>query len=248
VATRKTGKDKNSRGSQAAVIFWLVFIIVIVSVFFMNKETIYNNIDLFKRRLSGEQIEQPPFIEDHQVINIEPEEQTVPVVIIPQDTPQVQDTPVQVPQSDPVQTQQPVVQTRSRNIFFTQIDRDGQILRSGVTRQIPLSDSPMTDVLNVMLAGPSLDEINRGIISLIPANTRLLSAIIRGTTAYLSFSDEFQFNTFGVEGYAAQLRQIIWTVTEFPTVNDVQILIEGRRVDYLGEGIYIGSPVDRQSF
>jgi spore germination protein GerM len=68
---------------------------------------------------------------------------------------------------------------------------------------------------------------------------------VRGSTAYISFSEEFQYNTFGVEGYAAQLRQIVWTVTEFTNVSDVQILIEGRRVDYLGEGIWIGSPLDR---
>jgi spore germination protein GerM len=106
----------------------------------------------------------------------------------------------------------------------------------------------MQDVLNVILAGPSADELNRGILNLIPQNTRLLSAAVRGNTAYISFSENFMFNTFGVEGYVAQLRQIVWTVTEFPNVNDVQILIDGRRLDYLGEGIWIGSPINRQSF
>jgi spore germination protein GerM len=71
---------------------------------------------------------------------------------------------------------------------------------------------------------------------------------VRGNTAYLSFSDDFMLNTFGVEGYVAQLRQIVWTVTEFQNVNDVQILIEGRRLDYLAEGIWIGSPISRSSF
>jgi spore germination protein GerM len=83
---------------------------------------------------------------------------------------------------------------------------------------------------------------------MIPHNTRILSATVRGSTAYISFSEDFMFNTFGVEGYVAQLRQIVWTVTEFPNVRDVQILIDGRRIDYLGEGIWIGSPISRQSF
>jgi spore germination protein GerM len=105
----------------------------------------------------------------------------------------------------------------------------------------------MLDVLRALLQGPSAEEQRRDLISLIPQGTRILSATVRGDTAYISFSEEFQFNTYGVEGYAAQLRQIVWTVTEFSTVTDVQILIEGRRVDYLGEGIWIGSPVNRDT-
>lgn len=139
-------------------------------------------------------------------------------------------------------------QIRERTVYFTQIDKDGQILQSKVTRRIPVSETPMTDVLNIILAGPSTDEINRGILNLIPKNTRLLNATVRGSTAYISFSEDFLFNTFGVEGYVAQLRQVVWTVTEFPNVADVQILVEGRRIDFLGEGIFIGSPISRQSF
>jgi len=148
----------------------------------------------------------------------------------------------------PTPTVSAPAQTRERNVYFTQVDKDGQILQSKVTRRVPVSDSPMVDTLNVMFAGPSADELNRGILNLIPKNTRILSAVVRGSTAYISFSEDFLFNTFGVEGYVAQLRQIVWTVTEFSNVNDVQILIEGRRLDYLGEGIWIGSPINRQSF
>jgi len=106
----------------------------------------------------------------------------------------------------------------------------------------------MVDTLNVLLAGPSASELNKGLLNLIPQNTRIISATVRGNTAYINFSEDFLFNTFGVEGYVAQLRQIVWTVTEFPNVGDVQILVEGKRLDYLGEGIYIGIPINRQSF
>jgi spore germination protein GerM len=134
---------------------------------------------------------------------------------------------------------------RDRTVYFTQIDPEGTILRSKVTRNIPASDSPMLDALNILLQGPTGEEQRRDMVSLVPSGTRILSATVRGSTAYISFSEEFQYNTYGVEGYAAQLRQIVWTVTEFPNVRDVQILIEGRRVDYLGEGIWIGSPISR---
>jgi spore germination protein GerM len=136
---------------------------------------------------------------------------------------------------------------RERNLYFTQVDSAGTIIRTRVTRNIPASDSPMVDSLKALLAGPNAEEQRRGLMSLIPRGVRILSATVRGSTAYISFSEEFQYNTYGVEGYAAQLRQIIWTATEFPTVKDVQVLIEGRRIDYLGEGIWIGSPLGRDS-
>ncbi|MDR1420783.1 MAG: GerMN domain-containing protein [Treponema sp.] len=141
----------------------------------------------------------------------------------------------------------PIPETGERGIYFTQIDKDGTVLRTRAARKIPASDSPLLDALAALLAGPTAEEQRRGLRSLVPGGTRVLSALVRGSTAYISFSEEFQYNTYGVEGYAAQLRQIIWTATEFSNVTDVQILIEGRRVDYLGEGIWIGSPLGRDA-
>ncbi|MDR2404047.1 MAG: GerMN domain-containing protein [Spirochaetaceae bacterium] len=138
---------------------------------------------------------------------------------------------------------------RERGLYFVQVDRDGSILRTRVTRSLAVSDSPMLDVLQALLQGPSAEEREQGLISLIPPETRIISrtTTVRGNTAYINFSEDFMFNTYGVEGYAAQLRQIVWTVTEFSNVKDVQILIEGRRVDYLGEGIWIGSPIGKDT-
>jgi spore germination protein GerM len=103
----------------------------------------------------------------------------------------------------------------------------------------------MLDALRALLQGPVPEEQRRDIKNFIPQNSRILSATVRGETAYISFNEEFQYNTYGVEGYAAQLQQIVWTATEFSNVNTVQFLIEGRRIDYLGESIWIGSPIGR---
>ena len=139
----------------------------------------------------------------------------------------------------------PSAEKRERALYFSQVDRGGTILRVKVTRNLPVSNSPLIDVIQALIGGPSGEEKSRGLISLIPPETKLMSATVRGDTAYISFSEDFQYNTFGVEGYAGQLRQIVYTATEFPNVKNVQILIEGRRLDYLGEGVWIGSPLDR---
>jgi spore germination protein GerM len=104
----------------------------------------------------------------------------------------------------------------------------------------------MTDVIQALIAGPNAGEKQRGLISLIPPGTKILSAVVRGNTAYVNFSEDFLYNTYGEEGYAGQIRQMVFTVTDFSNVRDLQILIEGRRVDYIGESVWIGSPLNRE--
>jgi spore germination protein GerM len=142
-------------------------------------------------------------------------------------------------------TQTPQEQ-RDRVLYFTQIDRSGYILRVRTDRRFPVSLSPLTDVIQALISGPNDEEKRKGLVSLVPSGTKILSVAIRGDTAYINLSEDFLYNTYGVEGYAGQLRQIVFTATEFPNIKDVQILIEGGRVDYLGEGVWIGSPLSRE--
>ena len=236
----------------------------------LNAETIQKNFSIFMARLtapSGAGAEEELLLDDDEpiitvIIEDRPSPRPAPAPTQTQTQttepaasaqPSAPERPTQTQPQAPAQTtiqpQTPTpAQTRDRAVYFTQVNSDGQILHSRVTRRVPVSESPMQDALNVLLLGPSVDEIARGILNLIPQNTRVLSAAVRGNTAYINFNEDFLFNTYGVEGYVAQLRQIVWTVTEFQNVRDVQILIEGRRMDYLGDGIWIGSPISRQSF
>lgn len=140
--------------------------------------------------------------------------------------------------------------TRVASLWFVRIDDDGVIVRVESRRAIPDTGSPLSDALAALLEGPNAAELDKDLISAIPAGTRLLSPVrISGSTATLNFNEAFQFNHMGLEGYAAQVKQIVWTATAFPTVTDVQFLIEGERRDYLGaEGFYIGKPLSRNSF
>ena len=139
--------------------------------------------------------------------------------------------------------------TTNAKLFFAQVDADGNVNRKSVVRKIPKSDSPLTDTIKALLAGPTSSE---KCMTLIPQGTRLLSASVRGGIAALNFSEEFEFNAIGADGYRAQLMQVVFTATEFATVESVQFLIEGQRKDYIGSGedvwMWIGSPYTRSSF
>ncbi|WP_304225633.1 GerMN domain-containing protein [Gracilinema caldarium] len=143
--------------------------------------------------------------------------------------------------------QQP--QTVERSLYFMKLAEDGSLVRTKVTRTIKVSESPLLDVIQNLLSGPTDLEKKRGLISVIPPGSKILSATVKDGVAYLNFNDAFQFNSYGMEGYTAQLKQLVWTATEFSTVQAVQILIENKNSVYLGgEGVRIDKPLTRESF
>lgn len=141
----------------------------------------------------------------------------------------------------------PAVSTRTTTLYFVSIGADGSVSRCAVKRQLAKSDSPLTDAVKALLAGPLPGEKNA--MSLIPSGSRLIGASVKDGVATLNFNENFEFNSYGVEGSIGQLMQIVYTATEFSTVKSVQFLIEGEKKEYLGsEGQWIGTPLSRTSF
>ena len=140
--------------------------------------------------------------------------------------------------------------TTELQLCFVVIDGDGSVVRKTIKRSVPKSDSPLTTAINLLLKGPDTTKsTEKNCMSLIPAGTKLLGARVSDGVAYLNFNENFEINSYGVEGYIYQLQQIVYTATAFSTVNSVQFLIEGEKRDYLGsEGQWIGSPLSRNSF
>ncbi len=143
----------------------------------------------------------------------------------------------------------PSYRVRMAKLYYTFVTDDGRILPEAVERQVRYVDSPLTDTIRALLKGPTPEELNKGVLNLIPPKTQLLSAYVQNGIAYLNFNEAFEFNTMGVEGFIAQLKEIVHTATEFSTVSRVQFLVDGKKIDYLGgEGIFIGRPLGRDSF
>ncbi|MFP4376467.1 MAG: GerMN domain-containing protein [Spirochaetales bacterium] len=137
----------------------------------------------------------------------------------------------------------------SANLYFIKVADNGRTYPQKVVRPVYYASSPLTETINELLAGPSSSELENGLLNLIPQGSRLLSAAVRDGVAYLNFNQEFRFNNLGAEGTVGQLMQIIYSSTEFPTVQRVQFLIEGEQLDYLGgDGIFVGEPLGRDAF
>jgi spore germination protein GerM len=256
----KAGGGKKSR-PLTALLFWLAFFSIIILIFIIQLPAIRGTLQSTRivERLTNSQeaagTEPPPApVEEPRpsggVIFVDPPVVQEPAA--PEAVETEQRSAAETERQDITETTAPVEsgplsEARERVIYFVKIDNSGMVYTSPVKRRVFASDSPLVDALNLLLRGPSDAEQEQGFTSLIPDGVRLQNARITGNTAVISFNENFMFNSYGAEGYIAQLRQIVWTATEFPNVHDVQILIEGRRIDFLGESIRINRPISRDS-
>ncbi|MFN2587760.1 MAG: Gmad2 immunoglobulin-like domain-containing protein [Actinomycetota bacterium] len=102
--------------------------------------------------------------------------------------------------------------------------------------------------VNELLKGPSQIEAASGFATAIPAGARLLSLSVENGVATADLSQEFES---GAGSLSARLRlaQLVYTLTEFPTVRSVDLLIEGQpATTFSSEGIVIDSPLTRDDF
>lgn len=157
--------------------------------------------------------------------------------------------PVETVKTEAKPAPQPALTTNTMKakLCFVAIDSDGPVIRKEVTRTVS-KDSPLLETIKALLKGPSANEANTGCRSYIPPESQILGVSVKDGVAYLNFNEEFQFNPNGPDAANIQLMQIVYTATTFPTVKSVQFLIEGKNLQYLTEGVWIGSPLGRNRF
>lgn len=156
-------------------------------------------------------------------------------------------TEAQTNQSKTEEKESTSTATMKLKLYFMMINSDGSLSRKEVVREMKKSDSPLTDAINAIIDGPQPDEGNCR--TLVSTGCRLLGASVSNSVATLNFSEEFEFNQYGIEGVLGQLQQIVYTATAFPTVESVQFLIEGEHREFLAsEGVSIGVPLSRSNF
>lgn len=148
------------------------------------------------------------------------------------------------PKQQPVQD---ITEVKKKvRIFFIKVNDDGEINLKSELKSLYVGKAPLGKSIERLLHGPDTQDINRGLLTLIPEGTKILSISIKDGVAYLNFNEMFRFNPLGVEGYIAQIKQIVYTATQYDTVDSVLFIIDGAQQEYLGpEGVYIGRPISR---
>jgi germination protein M len=115
-------------------------------------------------------------------------------------------------------------------------------------RVIPKTESVGKAALQALLKGPSSDETANGVSSAIPSGTAYLGLDIAQGVATVDLSKEYASGG-GSTSMAMRLAQVVYTLTQFPTVTGVTFRLDGQTVTVFGgEGIILDHPVGRADY
>lgn len=99
--------------------------------------------------------------------------------------------------------------------------------------------------LEELLIGPNAAEKAAGLTSTIPAGTKLLGVTIENRTAIVDLSSDYASGG-GSLSMMARVAQVVFTLTQFPTVDNVAFKMDGQPLTTLGgEGIILDQPQTR---
>jgi spore germination protein GerM/N-acetylneuraminic acid mutarotase len=105
-----------------------------------------------------------------------------------------------------------------------------------------------TAALEALLAGPTGTERASDITTAIPAGTRLLGISIKRSVATVDLTSEYQSGG-GSRSMQVRLGQVVYTLTQFPTVKTVRFRLDGAPVNvFSSEGIVLDHPVGRSDY
>lgn len=117
-------------------------------------------------------------------------------------------------------------------------------------REVIETKAVATAAMRALLAGPNVAEraAQPPITTSVPTGTRLLDLAIRDGVATVNLSSTFETGG-GSASMLGRLAQVVYTLTQFSTVDTVRFQIEGRSVTVFGgEGVLLDHPVGRADF
>lgn len=105
-----------------------------------------------------------------------------------------------------------------------------------------------TASLESLLEGPDSFEEGYGLRTAIPDGTQLLGLSIDDGVARVDLTSEFETGG-GSASMQTRLAQVVFTITQFPTVKGVVFSLDGEPIDVLGgEGVVIDHPLTRRDY
>lgn len=112
-------------------------------------------------------------------------------------------------------------------------------------RRIPAGPAVLNGALVELLRGPSPTDIAAGLGSNVPAGTELRGVSIADGTATIDLSTEFESGGGSLSMFS-RLAQLTFTATQFPSVQRVELRLDGRDVTvFSGEGLELPATLSR---
>jgi hypothetical protein len=123
--------------------------------------------------------------------------------------------------------------------YFLRDERVGPVARQATGTGVAAA------AIEGLLEGPTSTEQEVGFATTIPQGTELLGVDIDGGVATVDLSEEFTSGG-GSLSMTARVAQVVYTLTQFPTVERVRFWVEGEPLTALGgEGVDLSEPQTR---
>jgi germination protein M len=119
-----------------------------------------------------------------------------------------------------------------------------------VLREVPKTQAVGAAAMQALLAGPNDAELGArpAMYTVVPEGTRFLGLRIEDRIATVNLSREFEAGG-GSASVLGRLAQVVYTLTQFPTVDGVRFELDGQPVTvFSGEGVTLDAPVDRADY
>jgi len=107
--------------------------------------------------------------------------------------------------------------------------------------QVPATVGVARAAIQSLLAGPPVGVVK----SPFPEGVRLLDVGIKDGVAAVDLSSKVMYPGLGSEAEAVLVYSIVNTLSAFPSVQKVRLLVEGREVETIGGHMYIGEPLTK---
>jgi hypothetical protein len=146
----------------------------------------------------------------------------------------------------PVAAAQPTGRLPSGRSFEVWLARDGRVVEALRTHKP--TRRVASAALAALLAGPTQSESASGLTTAIPGDTRLNGVTIANGVARVDLTSDFE-SAAGSRSLQLRLAQVVYTLTQFPTVKAVQFSLDGSPVSIVsGNGNVVGHAVGRDDY
>ncbi len=156
-------------------------------------------------------------------------------------------SPSPAPAETPVPTAAGSTTVRAYFFLGSFVDNAGLV---PVLREVPKTQAVGAAAMRALLEGPNDAELGArpAMYTVVPEGTRFLGLRIEDGIATVNLSREFEQGG-GSASVLGRLAQVVYTLTQFPTVEGVKFELDGEPVTvFSGEGVVLDDPVDRADY
>lgn len=111
-----------------------------------------------------------------------------------------------------------------------------------VVHKVPVNSHPAKTAMELLIAGSKNPEL----VGIMPEGTQLKKVAIKDHIAYADFNDNLiKRNSGGSATEILLVSAIVNTLTEFPDIHQVQILVNGKKIETISGHVDTSEPLSR---